>query len=141
MTEVGILPKGLGPFRIGRDTMPWSSGCVSGGFVFLSGIVGHVDDDGNPVPGLEEQTELAFARLISELERAGSSFDNLVRLNQYITNASEREPYVGRREAFLRSKVDKYPERRAFASTLLITTLADPAIRLELEATAAVGAK
>lgn len=136
MEKSSDLPKSLGPFRIGNDIMPWSSGCVAQRFVFLSGIVGHVDDSGAPVTNLADQVDLAFARLISELDRAGSSFDHLVRLNQFITIASDRDAYVGRREAFLRQRVKGYPGHRSFASTLLVTTLADESIKLELEATA-----
>jgi enamine deaminase RidA (YjgF/YER057c/UK114 family) len=59
------LPKGLGPAMIGNSVMPWSAGCIANGFVFFSGIVGHVDDRGEAVADLKLQVHWAFRRLLA----------------------------------------------------------------------------
>jgi enamine deaminase RidA (YjgF/YER057c/UK114 family) len=116
--------------------MPWSAGCIANGFLFLSGIVGHIDNQDNEVRDLEGQVSLAFSRLLESLESAGSAFRNLVRVNQYLRNVSLRDPYVVAREAYLGSKLPGYPDQRVFASTLLIVEFSAPSILIELEATA-----
>ena len=63
---------------------------VAGDFVFLSGFAGG-DYKGNVVRGLENQIDLAFQKLITTLEAAGTSLDNVVKVTTYLTRPEKSD--------------------------------------------------
>ena len=81
--------------------MPWMKGVVANGFVFLTGLDGIEDAEGNFALGIEAQTHLALDRGKQWLEEAGSSFENVVVLDHYLANVSDLAEYHSAREAWL----------------------------------------
>src|SRR5215212_136953 len=65
---------------------PYSHAVVSGGFVFMSGQ-GPVDPETGTMPdAFEEQVPQTLKNLQTILEAAGSSLDDVVKVNAYITD-------------------------------------------------------
>jgi enamine deaminase RidA (YjgF/YER057c/UK114 family) len=126
----------LGPVVVNGTTMPYSKGVVAGDFVFLTGTVGAVDGEGNPVEGIEEQTRLALDSAAEALHEAGSTMDRAVRINQYLADVSLRERYVRAREAWIAEHAPSLTGGRGYASVLLIQELASAHYLVEIEVTA-----
>lgn len=96
---------------------------------FISGQVG-VDADGNCVDDFEGQCKQVLRNLELALEAVGMEITDLVRLNAFITDASD----VG---AF-RDIRDSWSGGHPAASTLVVVSaLASPAWKVEIEAVAA----
>jgi 2-iminobutanoate/2-iminopropanoate deaminase len=75
MAEEGPAPAG-----------PYSHAVVSGGFVFVSGQ-GPVDPaTGNMPDGFADQVRQTLENLQTILEAAGSSLDDVVKVNAYVTD-------------------------------------------------------
>jgi 2-iminobutanoate/2-iminopropanoate deaminase len=65
---------------------PYSHAVVSGGFVFVSGQ-GPVDPETGAMPdAFEEQVRQTLKNLQTILEAAGSSLDDVVKVNAYVTD-------------------------------------------------------
>lgn len=69
----------------------YSAAIKSGGFLFVSGQVGSLDD-GSPEPDPEKQLRLAFTHLNSVLAAAGCSFDDVVDFTVFIVNPEKLMP-------------------------------------------------
>lgn len=128
--------KALGPVIIDGAVMPWSKGVAVGDFVFLSGIAGNTDDSGRPVTTIEGQTRIVFERAQEALAEAGSSFEQAVRITQYISDRSLRPRYIAAREAWLAEHAPLLVRDRSFAAIVLIQEFVDEAMLVEIEVTA-----
>ena len=95
--------------------------------LFISGQLG-TEPDGTTPPTIEEQARLAWRNLHLQLEAAGMTFDNLVKVTMYIPNESDIP-------AARPARVEALGHRRP-ASTVLIAGLANPAWKIEIEAIA-----
>jgi enamine deaminase RidA (YjgF/YER057c/UK114 family) len=115
---------GLGP------TGPaWSQVTIASGLVFVSGQVAWNEDGEVIGASVTEQTEAVFENLRTALEGAGSSMRNLARICVYLTDPAD---IAGFREVR-----DRWLDGIRPASTLLIVSaLADPGLRVEIDATA-----
>jgi 2-iminobutanoate/2-iminopropanoate deaminase len=72
--------------------LPYSSAVVaSGEFVFVSGHVGFDPETGTPPAGIEAQTEQALENLKAVLEAAGTSMENVVKVNVYLADVNHFE--------------------------------------------------
>ena len=128
--------RGLGPVTRGGVAMPWGKGVSAGGFVFLSGLEGCIDDDGAPVLGIEAQTRLALRRGQIYLEEAGTSFSNIVRLIQYLASPEDRGGFHAARTAWFGEQAPNLQRDQDYAGVLLIQQLSLPGCLIELEVTA-----
>jgi enamine deaminase RidA (YjgF/YER057c/UK114 family) len=126
----------LGPVVVNGATMPYSKGVVAGDFVFLTGTVGAVDDDGKRVESIEAQTRLALDHAAATLTEAGSTIDRAVRINQYLADVSLRERYVKAREAWIAENAPSLAGGHSDASLLVIQELASEDYLIEIEVTA-----
>ena len=81
MTRDARQPEGLA-----RPKAPYSPVVVSGDHVYTAGQVAF-DANGDLVPGgVEEQTRQVFANLRACLEAAGCTFDDVVKVNAFLTD-------------------------------------------------------
>ena len=81
MTRDARQPEGLA-----RPAAPYSPVVVSGDHVYTAGQVA-LDANGELVPGgVEEQTHRVFANLRACLQAAGCDFDDVVKVNAYLTD-------------------------------------------------------
>ena len=126
----------LGQTTVGGQPMPWFKGVVAGDFVFLSGTAGAIDDGGNDVSGIEEQTNLAFDRAAQALEEAGSSLTRAVRINQYLADRRLRDQYVAARTKWLSANAPDLLTESSYASILVEQVLMTETMLIEVEVTA-----
>ena len=98
-------------------------------WLYLSGQVG-IAPDGTIPDDTGAQAELCFANIEAILREAGMAPADLVRLTTYLIDVRDRAGYMAVRDRFVGSPPP--------ASTLLvISALADPRYRIEVEAVAA----
>jgi 2-iminobutanoate/2-iminopropanoate deaminase len=98
-------------------------------WLYLSGQVG-IAPDGRIPEDTAAQAQICFANIEAILREAGMAPDDLVRLTTYLIDPRDRADYMAVRDRFVRSPPP--------ASTLVvISALADPRYRIEVEAVAA----
>lgn len=126
------MHKPLSPNGIHPPFAPYSHGIeVSPGsrLVFCSGQVGIGVDKVIP-RDCAEQAALCFQSILAILAEAGMGFDNIVRINAYVTRREHLQPYMHVRNSLFS---EPYP-----ASTLMIVSgFARPEFMVEVEALAA----
>ena len=128
--------RGLGPVIMDGKIMPWGKGAVSCGLVFLSGLEGRTDDKGNAVKGIKAQTRLAMDRGKQYLEEAGSSFENVVRITQYLANADDLDGFHQARDDWMREHSPDLLAEQSYGGVLLVQQFTKPDRLVELEITA-----
>jgi enamine deaminase RidA (YjgF/YER057c/UK114 family) len=120
------LPKPFGPFVQLTTAEP------GGRLVFLSGAVAF-DEDGKVVGegDIVAQTRRIMENMTIALKAAGADFADVVKITNYVTDASEYPKIAPIREEYLRKP---YP-----ASTLIeVQSLIYPELLIEIEAIAVV---
>lgn len=106
--------------------LPFSSAIVARGeFVFTSGHVGFDPETGEPPAGIKAQTEQALENLKAVLEAAGSSLDQAVKVNVYLTNPDH---FGAMNEVYRRY----FPSDRPARSTVVVN-LVRPDLLIEIE--------
>ena len=81
------------PDGLARPKAPYSPVVVSGDHVFTAGQVAFDADGATVEGGIEEQTRQVFANLRLCLEAAGCSFDDVVKVNAFLTDLGSFEAY------------------------------------------------
>lgn len=104
---------------------PFSSAVRAGDFVFVSGSSGYIDAQGNPVKGLEGQTRQCLENLKKELELAGASLSDVVKVQVFLTKA---EDWPKMNEVYK----EFFPVDRP-ARTAVVTGLIRPEMLVEME--------
>jgi 2-iminobutanoate/2-iminopropanoate deaminase len=115
-------------------------GTKAGGFVFVTGQIGNKPGTapaGTPheiveLGSIEEQTVQVMENVKAILEQAGTTLDNVVKRNVYITNNAEYPKIYEVLERYFPSPV---------ASTGVITGLVPPSARVEIDVIAVVPEK
>src|SRR5580700_9211237 len=105
----------------------WSNCLVAGGVAYLAGMTARGDGDEYT------QAQAIFTKIRHLVEAAGGSMADIVKVTIFVTDISRREKvWQARREFF----TGNFP-----ASTLVqVAALADPSLKVEIEAVAHVGA-
>jgi enamine deaminase RidA (YjgF/YER057c/UK114 family) len=128
--------------RITRVTSPeapepapgtWSNCLVVNGVAYVAGMIAR-GKDGKIVEGDEyEQGKVIFAKIRGLVEAAGGTMADVVKVTIFVTDIKQREKvWRARREVF----TGDFP-----ASTLVqVAALAEPAVKVEIEAVAHIGA-
>jgi 2-iminobutanoate/2-iminopropanoate deaminase len=111
----------------------WSNCLVVDGVAYISGMVAR-DNSGKVVEGDEyEQAKLIFVKIRNLVEAAGGKMADVVKITIFVTDITQREKvWRARREVFAGDRP---------ASTLVqVAALAEPSVKVEIEAIAHVGA-
>ncbi len=98
--------------RIPAPAVPGISDSVrvkAGEFVFLSGQVG-LEEDGSVPDDFERAIELTYAELERALGAAGASYEDVVRVNVYITHLDQEKLMTWRKT---RDRIVQIPEPTA----------------------------
>ena len=114
------------------STGTWSNCLVVGGVAYLAGMTARGDQAG--VAGDEyTQAKAIFTKIRHLVEAAGGTMADIVKVTIFVTDISQREKvWQARREFF----TGNFP-----ASTLVqVAALADPSLKVEIEAVAHIGA-
>lgn len=106
----------------------YSRAIVADRWVFISGTTGFDYTTMTIAPGIVEQVTQTLANLDAALVDAGGTAADVVRVNYHLPDPDDFEPcWPALREYFHESRP---------AATMLVTGLADPRMRIEIEATA-----
>jgi 2-iminobutanoate/2-iminopropanoate deaminase len=128
--------------RIARITSPdvpepqpqtWSNCLLVNGVAYVAGLIAR-GKDGKILDGDEyAQAQMIFASIKSLIEAAGGTMGDVVKVVIYVTDIKQREKvWKARREVF----TGNFP-----VSTLVqVAALADPAVKVEVDAVAHIGA-
>ena len=101
-------------------------------FVFVAGTVGRNPDTGELPADVEGQCANALTIIGRALEAAGTDFAHVVRVTYYVPHRADFEPCWPQ----LRAAFGAHPP----ASTVIFADLLDPAMKIEIEVTAALPA-
>jgi len=103
---------------------------TAGRLVFVSGQVG-VTADGAPLDGVEAQTRQAIANVAAVLSEAGLTPAHIVKQTVFLTDPADVP-------AFIAGASDSVTTERPATTMLIVAGLADPSLKVEIEAIAAV---
>lgn len=122
---------------IGASLIPNVSQAVAidtGRLVFLSGHVPLGADGALIGPGLAEQADQVFRNLADTLNAAGATFAQVARLTLYVTDLTPTDLPV------IRAARDRYidPAHPPASALIGVAGLYDPAVRIEIDAIAAI---
>ncbi len=109
----------------------WSNCLVAGGIAYIAGMTARGSDAAGDEYG---QAKAIFTKIRSLVEAAGGTMADVVKVTIFVTDISQREKvWQARREFF----AGDFP-----ASTLVqVAALADPSLKVEIEAVAHIGAR
>jgi len=111
----------------------WSNCLVVDGVAYIAGMVSR-GSDGKVVAGDEyEQAKMIFLKIKNLVEAAGGAMADVVKVTIFVTDILQRDKvWRARREFF----TGNFP-----ASTLVqVAALAEPSLKVEIEAVAHIGA-
>jgi enamine deaminase RidA (YjgF/YER057c/UK114 family) len=111
-----------------EEQIGYSRAVVDGEWIFVSGTTGFDYSSMTIADGIAEQAEQALRNIQSALEQAGASLEDIVRVVYIVPNAAEFQqswPVLRRYFGAIRP-----------AATMISAGLADPRMRIEIEATA-----
>ena len=108
----------------------YSRAVVDGDYVFVSGTTGFDYSSMSISADPARQAEQCFKNIESALKRAGSSLDNIVRVNYIFTRREDFEPCW--------PVLKKYLSGARPAATMIIAGLLDERMKLEIEVTAKI---
>lgn len=104
-----------------------SPGMKAGDFIFVTGQVGAVDDNGKPIAGVEAQTRQTLENMKKVLKAGGATMDDVVKTTVFLVKA---EDFAVMNKAYVEyfNQADK-PAR----STVIVAALAKPEWIVEIE--------
>jgi 2-iminobutanoate/2-iminopropanoate deaminase len=110
----------------------WSNCLVAGGIAYISGMTAR-DANMKALGGDEySQSKAIFTKIRHLLEAAGGTMGDITKLTIFVTDISQREKvWAARREFFS----GNFPA----CSLVQVAALAEPAIKVEIEAIAHIG--
>ena len=115
----------------GAPARPLSPGVKAGGFIFVSGQVGHEDPKtGEAREGIAAQTKQCLENIKRVLELAGSSLDDVVKTTVFLGNVVD----LAEMNEVYRSYFPKDPPARS----TLVAGLVRPGMLIEIECIASV---
>lgn len=112
---------------------PYSVAVRAGDFIYVSGQIGSLDDNGNKLETLEGQTRQCFEGLKKALSLAGSSLEDIVKVTVYLGDANNFTKMNDVYQTY-------FPQNRP-ARTTVVTGLPLPGMQLEIDCIAYQPAK
>jgi 2-iminobutanoate/2-iminopropanoate deaminase len=111
----------------------WSNCLIAGGIAYVAGMTARGRDQSGASGDEYVQAKAIFGKIRHLLEAAGGSMADVVKVTIFVTDITQREKvWQARREFFS----GNFP-----ASTLVqVAALADPSLKVEIEAVAHIGA-
>jgi 2-iminobutanoate/2-iminopropanoate deaminase len=106
----------------------FSSCVVAGDFVFTAHQGGFLDEDGNSLESIEEQTEQSFRNLERALKAAGASLNDVIKTTVLLKRA---EDFPKMNAVYRRQFTEGYPARVTITSDFV-----DPQCLIQIEAVA-----
>ena len=107
------------------DSLGFSRVVIVGSHVYVAGTAPIPKDGSDPPEGAYEQARLCLQIIGTALERAGASFEHVVRTRVYLADRSDMDE-VSKAHAEVFSVIRP-------ANTTVITAMVDPAWKLEID--------
>jgi 2-iminobutanoate/2-iminopropanoate deaminase len=108
-----------------RPKTPYSPGIKAGNYIFVSGQLGFMDDQGKELKGIEDQTRRGLENVTQVLEAAGSSLSEVVKVTVFLAKADD---FTKMNEVYLSYFTKNLPAR-----STVITGLPLPGMVVEIE--------
>ena len=124
-TRQAVFPSGRQ-----RPASPYSPGIRFGNLVFTSGQVG-ADSAGQVPPDIREQTQNCLDNIQAVLETAGTNMAHVLKTTVFLTDI---EDFAAMNEVYRQAFPGDLPAR----STVQVSALARPELKVEIEAVAAL---
>lgn len=115
-----------------EEKLGYSRAVIDGDMVYVSGTTGYDYERMTMPESAEAQARNVFLTISNVLEEAGSSLKDVVRVRYYYTDTA----YVDETAHVL----TEYMSETKPAATMIICQLIDPAMKLEVDVTARIGA-
>ena len=103
----------------------------AGGFIWLSGMVG-MKVDGTIPEGTVEQFQIALKTIDSCLRQAGGTPDQIVKVQVFMTDISERA-------SINPIRIEYFGDHKPASTLVEVSALVDPRMKVEIEAVAYIG--
>ena len=116
-----------------EDRVGYSRAVRLGDRVWVSGTAPIMPGDADPPAGAYDQARVCLATIERALAEAGASMDDVVRTRIYVTNIADWEAIGAAHGAFFR-------DVRPATTMVEVSRLIDPALLVEIEVEAIVGA-
>jgi 2-iminobutanoate/2-iminopropanoate deaminase len=107
----------------------FSPAIKAGDYVFVSGQVGALDEQGKPITGIEAQTKQSLANMKLVLETASVSLNDVVKTTVFLTKQEDFAPMNKVYASF-------FPKDPPARSTIIVVALAKPEYIVEIECVA-----
>ena len=114
------------------DNLSMSQGLQAGSLLYISGQIS-LDPDGNLVgkSSMAEQSRRVFDNIDAILQRAGATYQNVVKITAFLTDMTRYAEYSAERTRF-------FKDRRPASTTVEVTKLAFDGLLVEVEAVAVI---
>ncbi len=110
----------------------WSNCLVVGGLAYVSGQTGRAADGEGPLDDYA-QAQKIFAKIKALIEAAGGAMSDVVKVTIFVTD-------IRRREQVWRARAEVFSGDFPASTLVEVSKLADPAVTVEIEAIAHIGA-
>ena len=116
--KVITLPTSTNPFL--------SPAIKAGDYIFVSGQVGAVEDQGKPIKGIEAQAKQVLQEIKRVLKAAGASLSDVVKTTVFLVSADD---FAQMNEVY----GSYFTQDRPARSTIVVAALAKPEYVVEIE--------
>ena len=123
--KLSTTPSGF-PSGVPAGIPLYSPGIRAGEYIFITGQVGAVDDQGREVKGTEAQTRQLLENIKKILEAAGASLSDVVQTTNFLVNVKDWEQM---NKAYNSYFSEGWPAR----STIIVAGLSKPEWLVEIE--------
>jgi 2-iminobutanoate/2-iminopropanoate deaminase len=123
--KLSTTPSGFPP-GIPPEIPLYSPGVRAGDYIFVTGQVGAVDDQGREVKGTEAQTRQLLENIEKILEAGGASLSDVVKTTNFLVNV---EDWNQMNKAYSSYFPEGWPAR----STVIVAGLSKPEWLVEIE--------
>jgi 2-iminobutanoate/2-iminopropanoate deaminase len=112
----------------------WSNCLVVDGIAYVSGLTARSRADFQAIDGEDEyrQAQVIFAKMRDLLAAAGGAMADVVKITVFVTD-------IGKREEVWRARREFFSGDFPASSLVQVAALAEPAIKVEIEAIAHIG--
>lgn len=121
----------LQPAHLSAPAVPLSPGTSAGGFVFVSGQTATTEDGRVYVGDFAREVASALDNVEAILRAGGASWEHVVRVGAYLSNAALFAPF---NEIYARRVASPPPAR-----TTVVVAFGHPDVRVEIDAIAYLG--
>jgi enamine deaminase RidA (YjgF/YER057c/UK114 family) len=137
---VSVERRSLGTAYQAGKPMPWGKGVIaSGRLVFLSGATGRDPETDQCEPAIGDQAVTCWEEIRRHLEEAGTSCENIVQRNTFVTDVDEwMKSGLGAQERWLHEHCPALLRDQPGSALIGVARLALPEMKVEIQVIAVI---